>query len=566
MAEMFDTQNAFRGGCGGSVVLRRLACQYIRLILFRRLNDFNFSLGVSCFLAYGRGEWRSVGGENIPTKFPHFSLHYPLFLPFFIDHGDVILRLQDVTFHYDHHKPILDGAGFSVRENAKLTIMGQNGAGKSTIFKLITRAIKPQEGEIHMKKGMTIGIAKQVIANDDLQKTVLEFFESAFSEKKYDIDRHIARVLDAVQLKAPMEKKISAFSGGQKARLLLAFALIQEPDILLLDEPTNNLDQAGIDHLTSFLVMYEKTCIVISHDAAFLNSFTEGVLYLDAHTHKVEQYTGNYLDVLERIEEQIEREQRQNARMEKAIIDQKEKINFFSHKGGKMRKLASKMRDAVEEAEDNKVEVKREDKTIAPFTIDAEEFPKPLVQISSVHIMVGHKPVKKNVEVTVRRKHTLLITGPNGIGKSSLLEAMANGKEKGAVITEGVKVGYYRQDFSGLPMDKTVYDILEEAMEKANNQLVYSTAARFLLPADKIQTRAAALSEGQKGLLCFARFMLQKPTLLILDEPTNHINFRHLPVIAEALNEYQGGMILVSHDSEFVQQIHIDEELDLGAL
>lgn len=483
-----------------------------------------------------------------------------------MDHGDVILRFQDVSFHYDHRAPVLDGASFSVREHAKLTIMGQNGAGKSTIFKLIEGVLKPQEGDIFKKKGTTIGIAKQVIPHSDLQKTVREFFEGAFSEETYDIERHIAKVLDVVHLVAPLEKKIAAFSGGQKARLLLAFALIQEPDILLLDEPTNNLDVEGIDHLTGFLVMYEKTCIVISHDAAFLNSFTHGVLHLDTHTHKVEQFVGDYFDVLERIQEQLEREQRQNARMEKDIIDQKEKINFFSHKGGKMRKLASKMREAVSEAEENKVEVRREDKTIPPFTIDAEPFAKPLVTISSVTIMKNHKPVKKNVHAVVRRRHRLRIIGPNGIGKSSLLEALANGTEKGAVMTSGVKVGYYRQDFSGLPMEKTVYQILEEAMEKPTQQEIYSTAARFLLPGDKVQTKAIALSEGQKGLLCFARFMLQKPTLLILDEPTNHINFRHIPVIAAALNAYDGGMIIVSHDAEFIAQVEVHEELDLGAL
>jgi ATP-binding cassette subfamily F protein 3 len=312
--------------------------------------------------------------------------------------------------------------------------------------------------------------------------------------------------------------------------------------------------------------MYEKTCVVISHDAAFLNSFTHGVLHLDSFTHKVEQYVGDYYDVVERIQEQIEREQRQNARMEKAILDQKEKINFFSHKGGKMRKLASKMRDAVEEAEENKVDVRRDDKTIPPFTIDAEPFTKPLVKITSLTVMKDHKPTKKKADVTVRRNHRVLITGPNGIGKSTLLEALANGTEKGAEMTEGVRVGYYRQDFSGLPMEKTVYQILEEAMEKPNAQELYATAARFLLGGDKVQTVAGALSEGQKGLLCFARFMLQKPTLLILDEPTNHINFRHLPVIADALNQYEGGMILVSHDHEFVKQVEMNEELNLGAL
>jgi ATP-binding cassette subfamily F protein 3 len=482
------------------------------------------------------------------------------------DHGDVLLRFQDVSYHYEQNKSVLVEASFSVRENAKLTIMGQNGAGKSTIFKMMMRDIKPQEGEIHMKKGATIGIARQVMLHADLEKTVLEFFEGAFKEKKYDIERDIKRVLDIVHLKAPLDKKMSSFSGGQKARLLLAYAIIQEPDILLLDEPTNNLDAAGIDHLTSFLVMYEKTCIVISHDANFLNSFTDGVLYLDTNTHKVDQYVGNYFDAVEQIQAQVEREQRQNARMEKQIQDQKDKINFFANKGGKMRKLASKMRDDVKEAEENKVDVRREDKTIPPFTIDAPAFTLPLVKITSVGVMKDHKPVRKKVELTIRRRHRVLITGPNGIGKTSLLEAMANGTEKGAVITPGVKVGYYRQDFSGLPMDKTVYQILEDVMDPPVNQDIYAMAARFLLPGDKLQTKAIALSEGQKGLLCFARFMLQKPNLLILDEPTNHINFRHLPVIAEALNEYEGGMILVSHDQDFVNQVQMSEELDLGAL
>ncbi len=491
------------------------------------------------------------------TTFPLSSL---------MDHGDVILRFEDVSFEYDHHKPVLDTVSFSVRENAKLTIMGQNGAGKSTLFKLMMRELKPQEGQIHIKRGATIGIAKQVVAHDDLDKTVREFFEGAFPDVKYDIERHISNVLDVVHLHAPLDKKIRAFSGGQKARLLLAYALIQEPDILLLDEPTNNLDKEGIDHLLTFLIMYEKTCIVISHDADFLNSFTQGVLYLDTHLHKIEQHVGDYYDVVERIAAQIEAEQRQNVRMEKAIIDQKEKINFFSHKGGKMRKLASKMRDAVEEAEENKVDVRREDKTIPPFAIEAPAFPKPLVTISSVTVMQNHKPTKKKTELVIRRGDRVLITGPNGIGKTTLLEALASETEKGAVITPGVNIGYYRQDFSGLPMDKTVYEVLEEAMEKPNHQLVFETAARFLLPGEKVKARVGALSEGQKGLLCFARFMLQKPTLLILDEPTNHINFRHLPVIAEALNEYEGGMILVSHDQEFLKKVAMTTTLDLGSL
>jgi len=483
-----------------------------------------------------------------------------------MDHGDTLLRFQNVSFSYDHKKPILKEADFSVRENAKLTIIGQNGAGKSTIFKLITGDLKPQEGQIHIKKGATIGIAKQVIPAKDLDRTVEEFFATAFREKKFDLERDIKRVLEVVHLVVKHDKKLKDLSGGQKARLLLAYAIIQEPDILLLDEPTNNLDTQGIDHLTSFLIGYEKTCIVISHDSAFLNCFTHGVINLDAFTHTLQQYVGDYFDVVGEIQAQIEREQQQNARMEKSIQDRKDKINFFSHKGGKMRALASKMRGQVEDAEENMVDVRQEDKTIPSFIIGMTDFSGILLKMTSVTIMQDHKPVKKKVNIAVRKRHKLRITGPNGIGKTTLLESMVNGTEKGVVIELGVKVGYYRQDFSGLPMDKTVYDVLAGAMDPPVHQEIFATAARFLLPGDKVQNKVESLSEGQKGLLCFARFMLQKPTLLILDEPTNHINFRHLPVIAEALNIFEGGMIVISHDQEFIDQLDMNEELDLGAL
>lgn len=483
-----------------------------------------------------------------------------------MDHGDVIVRFDDVTFGYTPQKNILDEANFSIRTHAKLTVMGQNGAGKSTIFKIMTGELAPSRGKIHIKKGASIGIAKQVVNPEDLQKTVLEFFAGAFADKKYDIERDIARVLDAVNVEAPLNKVIASFSGGQKARLLLAFALIKEPDILLLDEPTNNLDAEGIGHLTGFLIMYEKTCVVISHDADFLNSFTHGVLHLDSFTQKVQQYVGDYYDVVSQIEDQIEREQRQNARMEKNIADQKDKINFFSHKGGKMRKLASKMRDAVEEAEDNKVDVRKEDKTISPFTIPITPCSAVLANVESVTVIKNGKPVKKPVQVRISKRHRVQIIGPNGIGKTTLLEAMATKKEAGTHIAPEAVVGYYRQDFSGLALDKTVFQILADVLEEQNNQLVYATAARFLLSGETMKNKVGDLSEGQKGLLCFARFILQEPTLLILDEPTNHINFRHLPVIAKALNDYEGGMIIVSHDQEFVNQISITEELDLGKL
>ena len=257
----------------------------------------------------------------------------------------VILRFDKVTFEYSEDKPTLEEASFSVRTGAKLTLMGQNGAGKSTLFNLIQGKIKPKEGNIFISNNATIGTAKQVISRDDAKLTIDEYFKTAFVKVPPGYKSDIHKAMEAVNLDIPTDRIVGDLSGGQQARLLLAYALIQKPDILLLDEPTNNLDKAGIDHLIQFLVMYDKTVIVISHDADFLNCFTEGVLYLDAQFHKVETYVGDYYSVVEEISARIEREQKKNAQLEKQIQDRKDKVNFFAHKGGKMRKLAAKLKE-----------------------------------------------------------------------------------------------------------------------------------------------------------------------------------------------------------------------------
>ena len=477
----------------------------------------------------------------------------------------VVLRFDEVTFEYLHKRPLLYEASFVVRQNAKLTLMGQNGAGKSTLFSLIKGENVPKKGKIHVNPDATVASANQVIKRSEMDLSVEKYFASAFETEQKNLASQIAKVLEAVNLEVDIDKRVGDLSGGQQARLLLAFALIQNPDILLLDEPTNNLDKEGIDHLITFLVMYEKTVLVISHDADFLNCFTEGVIYLDVHTHKIETYVGDYYSVVEEISQRVKREKMKNAQLEKIIKDRKEKVNFFALKGGKMRKLAKKMKEETEVMEAEMVDVRREDKTIRDFTIPVQDKVGEIVTIDSLKVIKNHQPIEKKTNIILRKGDHMIVTGPNGIGKSTFLRSLVSGKAGGAKILDGIVLGYYSQDFANLDFDEKVFDSLMNAAPRGiEEQEMRSIAAGFLITGNLMDHKIADLSEGQKGLLSFARLVIMEPGLLILDEPTNHINFRHIPVIAKAINEYKGAMIFVSHMEEFVEQIKVDQYLELG--
>ncbi len=478
----------------------------------------------------------------------------------------VVLRFDEVKFEYLHKKPVLNEANFSLRKGDKVTLMGQNGAGKSTLFKLIKGELKPKSGNVFIDADAKIGMAEQMVAKENLSLSVQKYFERVYGDGDvpHNAPGEMKKVMEAVNLKVDLNKKVDDLSGGQQARLLLAYALLEEPDILLLDEPTNNLDKEGIDHLITFLIMYEKTVLVISHDADFLNCFTEGVIYLDIFTHEIEQYVGDYYSVVEEIDKRIEKERQENARLKKEIQDSKEKMNFFSHKGGKMRKLAKKMRDDIAEAEADMVDVRKEDKTIRKFDIPTQDIAGKLIEVSKVTIMKDHELVSKDYDIIIRKGMHMLVTGPNGIGKSTFLRNLIEGSNKDAKIMDEVRIGYYSQDFASLNFDQTVYESLNDAVSyEISEPDMRSLAAGFLLYGDLMPRKIGELSEGQKGLLSFARLVLMQPGVIVLDEPTNHINFRHLPIIAEALDKYEGAMILVSHMPDFVEKIRIDEYLEL---
>ena len=258
---------------------------------------------------------------------------------------------------------------------------------------------------------------------------------------------------------------------------------------------------------------------------------------------------GNYYDVMEEIAAKLERDRKQNARLEKSVKDRFTKINKLGGKSVAMSQLARRIRKDIDEDLEGSIELRREDKTIPQFTIPCQEYVGYVIRI------------KKPIETELGKGNRLMIKGPNGIGKSTLLRAVLSGES--ADINPQIRIGYYSQDFSELDFEQTVYDALISVSESKQNEDIYKAGARFLLTGDILTTKVGSLSEGQKGLLCYARLFLQHPGLLILDEPTNHINFRHIPVIANAVNEYEGPIIFVSHLAEFFEKIENVRELDL---
>lgn len=293
------------------------------------------------------------------------------------------------------------------------------------MLKLINGELSPDSGMICIPSGMRVATSHQVMRQEDSLLTVLDFFKKYAPGLERGIEKNIHQVLQAVELEAPLTREVKSFSGGQHARLLLASALIQEPDLLLLDEPTNNLDIHGIERLTEFIITCNKTCLVISHDEGFLNSFTDSVLYLDSFTRKVENYDGNYEDVKREIAKRIQKENQDNVRLAKQAQEKKDQSNKFKDKGGGLRKVAKRMREEAAKMEAMQVDVRKEDKALKPFTIPCQfGVSGELIDISAVSLPTkfgGLSVLPLQVPLSLKKGMRLHLKGPNGIGKISIL-------------------------------------------------------------------------------------------------------------------------------------------------
>ncbi|MFH1973103.1 MAG: ATP-binding cassette domain-containing protein, partial [Patescibacteria group bacterium] len=393
-----------------------------------------------------------------------------------MDHGNVIIRFSDVSFGYDEDHPTLEEASFSVRKNAKVTIMGQNGAGKSTILKLITGELSPRDGGVHIQKGATIATALQIIPRERMKNTIRNYFSQTFTKTIYNFDRHITNILKIVNLSTPLNKKLNEFSNNQQTHLLLAYTLIQKPNILLLNEPTNNLNKNNIKHLTKFLIIYPKTILIISHNTNFLNTFTKNILHLNIFTHTIKQYINNYLIIIKKITTQHKHKQIQNAHLLKNIQNKKNKMNFFTNKNNKIHQLTNKLHNQIKITENKIINIQPNNKTIHNFIIPTQKFAEPIATITSLHIIKNHTPHQTKINIILHHDQHIFITKSNNINKNTLLHTLTTKNNEHTTITKNIHINYYHQNFSNLNFKKTTYNTLKKTINSPLNKKLLSKA------------------------------------------------------------------------------------------
>jgi len=492
---------------------------------------------------------------------------------------------------------ILKDISFSINDTDKVGVVGVNGAGKSTLFKIIAGEYIPDSGEIYTAKNSKLGYLAQNSGLDS-SNTILEEVLAVFSHftemesRIKDLEKSMSTEKDENQLNSIMKEysrltdeyarlggfeyqsrakgvlkglgfeedqfslNVMNLSGGQKTRLALARLLLTEPDILLLDEPTNHLDIKAVEWLEEFLSNYKKCLMVISHDRYFLDKITNKTLEIENCECKL--YNGNYSRYLNQkaVDREIqqrhyEQQQKEIARME-AFIEQQRRWN--------------RERNIIA-AESRLKAIERMEKIEAPKNLPEKiriKFKSGFASGNDVLFVEGlgksypGKPLFKNVKFNIRKKERVFILGPNGCGKSTLLKILT-GKiddyEGSFRYGHNVNPGYYDQEQEGLNPNNTVIDEVWSADEKLTQTEIRNVLAMFLFKGEDVLKPVSTLSGGEKSRISLIKLMLSEANFLIMDEPTNHLDINSRKVLESALADYDGTLLIVSHDRYFIDKL-----------
>lgn len=506
----------------------------------------------------------------------------------------MILACKDITKTFGTDE-ILSGVSFHINEREKAAIVGINGAGKSTLLKIIMHEMKQDDGEVILAKGATIGYLAQhqdlnstntiyeemlevkqyIIELDEKIRSMeaemktasgdkLESLLNQYSKLTHEFEMNngyaykseIVGVLKGLGFEeSEFDKRTNDLSGGQKTRVSLGKLLLSKPDIILLDEPTNHLDLNSIAWLETYLMNYPGTVLIVAHDRYFLDRVVTKIIELE-HA-KARVYEGNYTDFITKKDLLREAMIKQYNNQQREIKHQEEVItklrSFNREKSIKRAESRVKMLDKMERLDKPITEENQMHFTLTPSVVSGND----VLTVRDLSKSFGSHTLFTHLDFDIKRGEKVAIIGGNGTGKTTILKII-NGvldADSGSItLGSKVKIGYYDQEHHVLNMEKTLFDELHDAYPDMDNTQIRNTLAAFLFTNDDVFKRVKDLSGGERGRLSLAKLMLSESNLLILDEPTNHLDIASKEILENAIKNYTGTVLYVSHDRYFINK------------
>lgn len=505
----------------------------------------------------------------------------------------MLIQLNNITKNFVVNE-IFSNVKMEINDKDRVAIVGRNGAGKSTLLKIISGELSFDSGERTVSKNTTIGyLSQEFIVREDLSiyeemitcfdeiigleanleklsyeltpeniekdPGLLDRFDRLQNEvlthKDYHYKSKIESVLYGLDFtKDVFDKKISTFSGGEKTRLSMAKLLLSEPDLLILDEPTNHLDMENVAWLENYLSSYNGAIVIVSHDRYFLDKVVNVVYNLEFG--KLKKYVGNYSKFLKQYEEDYEKQLKEFTSQQKDIKRLEEFVqkNIARASTSKMAKSRQKVLDKMELIDNPK----KDDKAANIEFKIKEQSGRDVLMIENLKVGYDGKQVGNAYNFSVYKGDRIAIVGRNGIGKSTLIKTIAKKQNAlGGSIHYGSKVslGYYDQKQAEFESSKTILNELWDEYPLMKEAEVRTVLGRFLFRGDSVLKIVRDLSGGEKARLQLAKLMLEKNNFLVLDEPTNHLDITSKQVLEDALENYEGTIVFVSHDRYFINKI-----------
>ncbi|WP_179998689.1 ATP-binding cassette domain-containing protein [Acinetobacter sp. YH12239] len=485
---------------------------------------------------------------------------------------------------------LLDGANFSLERGERVCLIGRNGEGKSTLLKLIDGSLLPDAGEVSLQNGITISMLAQDVPMDsgrvadivadgagEAASVLRAYHEASEACVLGDMEacdrmgnlQHKMDQLDGWALETKVNSILSKMgldpdadladlSGGRKRRVLLARALLTQPDVLLLDEPTNHLDVESIEWLEKFLLDQNNlTLLFISHDRSFVDSIATRIVELDRGI--LRSYEGNYSRYLELKAAQMEAEEKQNALFDKKLAEEE----VWIRQGIKARRTRNEGRVRALKAlrEESKARRSQQGK-VSMATQDAQRSGKVIFEIENLSVQFGdNAPIIKDFNALVLRGDRIGLVGDNGVGKTTLIKAILGQQEHTGTVKTGtqLEVAYFDQLRNVLDLEKSVKDNVAEGSDfvdiNGGRRHIYSYLQDFLFSPERSRTPVKALSGGERNRILLAKLLLKPSNLIVMDEPTNDLDMVTLELLEEMLSDYKGTLLLISHDRAFMDNV-----------